>query len=93
MAKICRDLRPVGVYPKVGMTGSDNEVRLRACAKKVWDRWQKRDTEGWCAFCGKPGLDFPKCSACKAKKVFYCCKEHQEKNWKLHKWTCEKNKK
>jgi len=94
MEKVCEEAVVAGlVAARLTETGNENDWRLKACAKKVWDRWQKRETEGWCAFCGKPGLDFRKCSACRTKKVFYCCVEHQKNDWKLHKWTCEKNKK
>jgi hypothetical protein len=29
-----------------------HEARLTACAKKAWERWQNRETEGWCDYCG-----------------------------------------
>ncbi len=85
------EIIPAGIIPALATTGSENEQRLRACAKRAWERWQNRE-EGY-AFCGKPGPDLQKCSACTAKRVFYCCKEHQKLDWKLHKHTCERNQK
>ncbi|KAF8859931.1 hypothetical protein BDZ45DRAFT_801176 [Acephala macrosclerotiorum] len=69
-----------------------NEKRLKACSKKVFERWQNRENEHWCSYCGKPGDTFMKCGQCKTKTVWYCCKEHQAADWKLHKLTCEKIK-
>ncbi len=68
------------------------EERLKACAERVWKRWQNREKEGWCAHCGKGGK-LLRCSGCKKSPVWYCCKEHQVGGWKLHKYTCEKAKK
>jgi hypothetical protein len=95
MKKICGEAI-VGalVHPTLVLGGNvENELRLRTCAKRAWERWQNREKEGWCAFCGKPVCDLQKCSACRNKKIFYCCKEHQKSDWKLHKHTCEKNQK
>jgi hypothetical protein len=93
MKKICDETKDSGmIHPKFSNSGNDNELRLKACATKVWERWQNREIEGWCAFCGKPGSKFMRCGACKEKKVFYCCTEHQKSDWKLHKHTCQKNK-
>ncbi|KUJ13715.1 uncharacterized protein LY89DRAFT_672006 [Mollisia scopiformis] len=73
-------------------TKSENENRIEACAKKVWERWQNRVKEQWCAYCGKPGVELKKCNGCKAKKICYCCGDHQKSDWKLHKMTCERKK-
>lgn len=34
-----------------------------------------------------------KCTDCMEVPVWYCGKEHQTADWKLHKFTCEKRKK
>jgi hypothetical protein len=94
MKKVCKEATISGMpFPVLGGTGTENEKRLRACAKKVWERWLNREIQGWCNFCGKPGPNLMSCGACKKRKVNYCCKEHQRSDWKLHKYTCEKNKK
>lgn len=93
MKKVCGEMKSVGMYPELGTTGSENEARLRACARKVLERWQNRETESWCNFCGKPGPNLRCCPGCKDEKVGYCCVEHQKSDWKLHKHTCEKHKK
>jgi hypothetical protein len=66
------------------------EERLKACAERAWRRWLKRNEEGWCDFCGKGGQGLFRCEACKVKVVRYCCKEHQQAGWGLHKFCCEK---
>ena len=95
MKEVCKEATITGaLFPRLVSGGNkENKERLMACAKKVWERWQNRETEGWCNFCGKPGRNLMSCGACKEKKVRYCCKEHQRFDWKLHKYTCEKNKK
>jgi len=94
MREICVTLheQPV-LLGSLDARGNENEARLRACAAKVLERWQNRETEGWCAFCGKPGVNFQRCPGCTTKEVLYCCVEHRKSDWKLHKWTCEKNQK
>lgn len=62
--------------------------RLKACADRAWNRWQNRDKEGWCEYCGKGG-DLTHCTKCKKKKVRYCSKEHEKAGLHLHKYTCE----
>lgn len=90
MPKICDTVVVVNYgSTDLGSSGNDNEKRLRDCAKKVWERWQNRKNEHWCAYCGKPGEKLLKCGGCKTKIVWYCCKEHQVADRKLHKHTCE----
>ena len=48
------------------------------------------DSETTCAYCGKQGTGFKRCSAC--KQVSYCGGECQKAGWKKHKKTCEKPK-
>ncbi|KAH6722623.1 hypothetical protein BKA61DRAFT_729934 [Leptodontidium sp. MPI-SDFR-AT-0119] len=67
------------------------EARLKGCTERVWERWQNRHKQGWCAHCGKGGK-LLKCSGCRQSQTWYCCKEHQVAGWKLHKHTCEKGK-
>ncbi|KAE9376045.1 hypothetical protein N431DRAFT_543395 [Stipitochalara longipes BDJ] len=94
MNNICAQARVTRTLSlKLESNGNENEQRLRACAKKAWERWQNRDTEAWCAFCGKPGRALQECSECTTQKVFYCCKEHRKSDEKLHEYTCEKNQK
>ncbi|KUJ08777.1 uncharacterized protein LY89DRAFT_724788 [Mollisia scopiformis] len=66
--------------------------RLQACAKRVWNRWENRENEGWCEYCGVGASEkvLQRCGGCKKRKVRYCRKEHQTADWKLHKYTCEK---
>jgi hypothetical protein len=94
MKKICGEVSVEGpVSERVRLRPGDGlEERLMHCAKRAWGRWLKRETEGWCAFCGKPGPKLMRCGACKEKKVSYCCVEHQKSDWKLHKHTCERNR-
>ena len=93
MAKdICTRLENRGSASQMYPSGDAvEEARLKACAEKVWKRWQNRDKGRWCAHCGKGGK-LLKCSGCKEVKVQYCCKEHQVGGWKLHKHRCEKVK-
>lgn len=64
------------------------EARLKACAERAWERWRKRDSEGWCAYCGKGGK-LLSCGGCKKASVQYCCEEHQAFGWQQHKHTCK----
>jgi hypothetical protein len=94
MKNVCDEVEELGIGAShVGM--SEHTEVLNACAERVWDRWQNREKEGWCDYCGVGSAErrLLDCSACKKVKVRYCCKEHQKAGWKLHKFTCEKNKK
>lgn len=73
---------------------SSHTEAMAACAKRVWERWENRDKEGWCDYCdvGASERRLSNCSGCRQTKVRYCCKEHQASAWKLHKFTCEKKK-
>jgi hypothetical protein len=42
-----------------------------------------------CGYCGKCSPDTKKCSRC--RKVSYCCKTCQTKDWHIHKMVCRKN--
>jgi hypothetical protein len=86
--KICDNFNDVHRNHEMNMQPCPDRDRLKACARRVWDRWQNRETQGWCAYCGKGGK-LLRCSWCKTAKVWYCCKEHQVSDRKLHKHTCE----
>lgn len=92
--KICTGLENKGTASRMNPRpdNTEEDSRLRACAEKVWKRWQNRDQEGWCAHCGMGGEKLMRCTGCKSAKVWYCGKEHQVAGWKLHKHTCEKKK-
>ncbi|TVY58054.1 hypothetical protein LSUE1_G009562 [Lachnellula suecica] len=92
MAKICSGINNIRNSLQMNMTPEFDRARAQACAQRVWERWQKREEEGWCEHCGKPGVDSKLCGGCKEAKVRYCCREHQVAGWKLHKYTCEKKK-
>ena len=92
MREICGELKDVTITHYLGATGSENEVRLQACVKRVFQRWEKRDIEGWCEFCGKGGKELLFCGGCNKAVVRYCCKEHQKMAWKFHKFTCERGR-
>ncbi|KAH8747093.1 hypothetical protein F5882DRAFT_422573 [Hyaloscypha sp. PMI_1271] len=95
MENVCDDIEEVG-YGATHVAPSIHTDAMKSCASRVWERWENRDTEGWCDYCGGPDSSERRllnCSACKETKVRYCCKEHQKAGWKLHKFTCEKKKK
>ncbi|KAH6694814.1 hypothetical protein BKA61DRAFT_662751 [Leptodontidium sp. MPI-SDFR-AT-0119] len=91
MAKICGELEFRGMT--TATTGRadepENQVRVQECAKRAWERWMNREKEGWCEYCGRGGAELKRCGACKGRKVWYCCDEHNRKGWKLHKLTCK----
>lgn len=103
MARICENVE-VGDCTQVNLNtekGTQHEQMLKDCARRVWQRWGKRDTEGWCEYCGRgdkevegglAGTRLMRCAGCKVKKVWFCCKEHQLSGWKLHRFTCERVK-
>jgi hypothetical protein len=75
---------PDGTSTRVG-PGKDDDVQ-REAAKRIKERWDKRETEPWCAYCGAPKPP-SKCGSC--KKVWYCSKEHSSWGWKAHKKWCK----
>ncbi len=46
------------------------------------------DEKYCCSNCKRPKLDTKRCTGC--KKVWYCSKECQKKDWKLHKNKCKR---
>jgi hypothetical protein len=94
MGQVC-DRMEIPSSEGICIDAHKHTARLQACAKRVWERWQNRENEGWCDYCGVGSAEckLQECSACKEVKVRYCCAEHQKAAWKLHKFICEKNKK
>jgi hypothetical protein len=94
MTNICDEVEELGIGASHVRISEHTEV-LNPCAERVWDRWQNREKVGWCDYCGVGSAErrLLDCSACKKVKVRYWCKEQQKAAWKLHKFTCEKNKK
>lgn len=60
---------------------------LQQVARRAKERWEKRDTEKWCAHCGAPKPKF-KCGGC--GEVWFCDREHQKNVWHFHKGHCNK---
>ncbi|KAG4440083.1 hypothetical protein IFR05_004426 [Cadophora sp. M221] len=91
MSKICGELEfnRMVTATKDQTNEPENQVRVKECAMRAWERWMNRDKEGWCEYCGRGGVELKRCGACKGRKVWYCCDEHNRKGWKLHKLTCE----
>jgi len=87
MSKICGKLEE---QKRSSFMQELDDERWEVCARKVWKRWEKRDVEFWCEYCGKPTSEEIKCAQCKDKAVTYCCKEHLKSGWKLHLHTCER---
>ncbi|TVY20143.1 hypothetical protein LARI1_G001435 [Lachnellula arida] len=93
-----KSMRSICVDPELVQTwdacqtalGSQTETRLKACAKRAWEKWQNRESEGWCEHCGKGGKELKRCRGCRMAKVWWCCREHQLAGWNLHKHTCER---
>lgn len=91
MRRICVDPELVNTWDACHTAlGSEAETRMKACAKRVWERWQNRESEGWCEHCGKGGKELKRCRGCRMAKVWWCCREHQLAGWTLHKHTCER---
>jgi len=70
-----------------------DDVWLKGVARKVKQRWEKRETEPWCGHCGAPGFggkELRKCSAC--REVYYCNAAHQAGAWQFHKRFCTARK-
>ncbi|PBP21199.1 hypothetical protein BUE80_DR007767 [Diplocarpon rosae] len=77
-------------------------ARLKLCAERTFQRWQKdadvkvsdsRETDGWCDYCGKGGCAtngaaMKRCIGCRDQRIYYCCDQHQEAAWALHRFTC-----
>lgn len=93
MDKVCGGLEHHNTVTHVA--SNEHTELMDACAARVWERWQNRENEGWCDYCGvgASARSLQNCGGCKEAKVQYCCKEHQVSAWKLHKYTCEKVKK
>ncbi|EKD14156.1 uncharacterized protein L3040_007844 [Drepanopeziza brunnea f. sp. 'multigermtubi'] len=66
------------------------KVRLKACAARAFQRWQKREHAGWCEHCGMGGPSLFRCTGCRTARIYYCGKEHQEAGWRLHKLHCQR---
>ncbi|TVY50068.1 hypothetical protein LCER1_G007134, partial [Lachnellula cervina] len=48
MRRICVDPELVNTWDACHTAlGSEAETRMKACAKRVWERWQNRESEGW----------------------------------------------
>lgn len=71
--------------PPIMLTMYDPEVDR--IVRKVKERWEKRETEKWCAHCGAPEPKF-KCGVC--EKVWFCNRDHQKMVWSFHKGYCQK---
>jgi hypothetical protein len=93
MENVCDDIEELG-KGATHVAPSVHTKPMEACARRVWKRWQNRDKEGWCDYCGVGSVERPLlvCYGCKETKVRYCYKEHQKAAWKLHKFTCQKIK-
>jgi hypothetical protein len=57
----------------------------RSVAKRVWERWCKRDTEHWCGHCGAPATQ--RCGKC--QNMYFCNQEHSVAAWPMHKRMCK----
>lgn len=92
MKNICAEAKD---YRKVARLGEGNdhftELRIRQCVVNAMDRWQNRNNEDWCNFCGKEGPNMLKCCIRYTIQVGYCCEEHQGYDSALHVLTCNKN--
>ncbi|PVH72698.1 hypothetical protein DL98DRAFT_609842 [Cadophora sp. DSE1049] len=102
MSKICGELKLQPSLPSLPAphssnpntpstrTQTQNQIWINSCAERAFHRWQNRDKEGWCDYCGRGGKELKRCSACKTKNVWFCSEEHQKAGWKLHKLVCER---
>ncbi|KAF7972685.1 hypothetical protein HWV62_17244 [Athelia sp. TMB] len=72
-----------------GINPADDEEReawFMAVAKRVKERWEARDSNHWCALCGKPDVT-QRCSRC--AQDYYCSDAHCLAAWKgWHKKWC-----
>ncbi|KII85143.1 hypothetical protein PLICRDRAFT_45285 [Plicaturopsis crispa FD-325 SS-3] len=57
---------------------------LKKCAKRVKARWENREAEPWCGYCGAPAPT----KRCPCKGPWYCSPAHQKLVWKYHKRFC-----
>ena len=57
---------------------------LQDVAKRAKARWDKREEEPWCSYCGAPKPPF----RCPCQQEKYCSAVHQRKNWRFHKRSC-----
>lgn len=47
---VCDKMILKDTYGLVGDSGQDE--LLKECAERVWEKWEHRDVEGWCDYCG-----------------------------------------
>lgn len=60
-----------------------------AVAQRVQERWEARNSNHWCALCGKPNAE-KRCSRC--SQEYYCSDAHFAASWKRwHKRWCVPN--
>ncbi|KAJ4316458.1 hypothetical protein N0V94_005449 [Neodidymelliopsis sp. IMI 364377] len=65
----------------------EDTTYLQEVARRAKERWEKRDTEKWCACCEAPQPKF-KCGGC--GEVWFCDRKHQKNVWPFHKGYCNK---
>ena len=53
MKNVCDDIEDVG-NGATHVGPSMHTEAMEACARRVWERWENRDKEGWCDYCGGP---------------------------------------
>jgi MYND finger len=68
--------------PRIGPSADDNWLKSVAARTKI--RWENREKEPWCGFCGAPASN--KCVGC--GQAYYCGKTHQKSAWRFHKNFC-----
>ena len=77
-------------YPKISEEKLETLLRLTAKSMEGTEMFaipgDQKSKKFACKECSKIGRLF-KCSRC--KDVYYCSKECQKKDWKLHKIICE----
>lgn len=78
------DTENAKVSARIGPCADD--AWLKQVAKRVKNRWDERDTKGWCGHCGAPGEALKKCSLCHDDA--YCDAAHQTAAWPFHKRFC-----
>jgi hypothetical protein len=86
-ATIARSARLEGVRP--GCTRHvihELDGWFGQCAKRVKERWDKREEAHWCGQCGRSASRSCPC------KVWYCDPRHQKLAWKYHKNFCATRK-
>jgi hypothetical protein len=71
-----------------GLAALPPSALLVDIARRVKERWENRDKEKWCGYCGAPGPK-SRCSGC--REVWFCGKEHQTMAWSFHKGYCRKD--